>query len=69
VWHGVKHDDAEVTELEVPDMDRWVEKARLKGGFWLEQAFIPWHRIHYVELTAEPMKETKWPIKTTNRAA
>ena len=26
VWHGEKHDDATVTEVEVSDLHRWIEQ-------------------------------------------
>ena len=34
VWHGEKHDDATVTEVEVSDLHRWVTETRNAGGFY-----------------------------------
>lgn len=59
VWHGEKHDDATVTELEVRDLHRWVTETRLAGGFFIgshaekDFIFVPWHRINWVEQTEE----------------
>lgn len=51
VWHGVKHDDYEVTEVNglqsptaLADLIRAEGYFRTNGG-----NIVPWHRIHYIE--------------------
>ena len=59
VWHGEKHDDATVTEVEVSDLHRWVTETRNAGGFYTGShaeknfQFVPWHRINWIEQQAE----------------
>lgn len=59
VWHGEKHDDATVTEIELTTISGgihgWVGSAQRLGGFFTGShknknfVFVPFHRIHWIE--------------------
>lgn len=53
VWHGIRHDDAVVTEVDTRDRSllQWQYEARKSGGFhiWPSGNFVPWHRVNYIE--------------------
>lgn len=59
VWHGEKHDEAAVAEMEVSDLHRWVKETKDAGGFFYGThkdknfRFVPWHRIGWIEQVEE----------------
>lgn len=51
VWHGIRHDDATVSEFTLTDSaGQWIDRARKMRGFWVSGSFVPWHKINYVEV-------------------
>jgi hypothetical protein len=54
IWHGVRHDDYAVSEIEIFGdwhLSNFAKDLKRNGGFILPDrtAFIPFHRINYIE--------------------
>ena len=56
IWHAEKHEDSTVSTVSLKSNESatdWTNKTFRVGGFWHDTVFIPWHRIHYIELETE----------------
>lgn len=51
IWHAVHHDGGDVTLIDI-ETNRLTQLRTIQenGGFWAGEAFIPWHRINYIEV-------------------
>jgi hypothetical protein len=54
IWHCVKHDDFNVTEMEYDGpFGEYLHNLYGSGGLRVGEVFIPWHRINYIESTPD----------------
>jgi hypothetical protein len=66
IWHRVRHDDFEVTEIPLASLvgdEERIEEAHDAGGFilagpdGLPSAFIPWHSVSWIEIVTTNQEE------------
>ena len=59
IWHTEKHDDFTVTKIQSAlYFDAAVKKIIKDGGFQSGNAWVPWHRISYIEASVPAATES-----------
>lgn len=54
IWHKVRHDDANVSEIDAPlYFGAFVRQIRKNEGIQIGHTFVPWHSITWIESEGE----------------